>query len=53
MMVSRGFGNSTIPVKLFNNPEIVSVDLIGSDAKFVKKLDIPLQQIQLIQDIYE
>ena len=29
MIVSRGLGNSVIPVRLFNYPEIVCVDLVG------------------------
>ena len=29
MIVSRGLGNSVIPVRLFNFPEIVCVDLVG------------------------
>ena len=29
MIVSRGFGNSVIPVRLFNFPEIVCVELVG------------------------
>ncbi len=33
MIVSRGLGNSIIPIRLFNDPEIVCVDLIGSDEK--------------------
>lgn len=29
MIVSRGLGNSVIPVRLFNYPEIVCVELVG------------------------
>lgn len=29
MIVSRGLGNSVVPVRLFNYPEIVSVELVG------------------------
>ena len=29
MIVSRGLGNSVIPVRLFNFPEIVCVELVG------------------------
>lgn len=29
MIVSRGLGNSVVPVRLFNYPEIVCVDLVG------------------------
>ena len=29
MIVSRGLGNSVVPVRLFNYPEIVCVELVG------------------------
>ncbi len=29
MIISRGLGNSVIPLRMFNLPEIVCVELIG------------------------